>query len=92
MDPVFTHGQVLLILFKNYFIMVIQAYVAASRVGSHTSIKFALPYKQREEPTTQNVVFKEVPEGTLNQLQPNSQHAPSEQTCEVNFPDHDHFP
>ena len=92
MDPVFTHGQVLLILFKNYFIMVIQAYVAASRVGSHTSIKFALPYKQREEPTTRNVVFKEVLEGTLNQLQPNSQHVASEQTCEVNFPDHDHFP
>lgn len=92
MDPVFTHGQVLLILFENYLMIVIQAYVAASRVGSHTSIKFALPYKQKEEPTTRNVVFKEVLEGTSNQLQPNSQHTSSKQTYEVNFPDQDYFP
>ena len=73
MDPVFSHGQ---------------AYVAASRVGSHTNIKLALPYKQREEPKTRNVVFKEVFQDTWNQLQPNSQQIPSE----INFPEQDYFP
>ena len=63
-------------------------------MGSNASIKFALPYKNMEAPTTRNVVFKEVLSSSSQQIPCELPYSNSSQQipCELEFPDHDYFP